>query len=395
MTRLNTLLRTILVLALGSLACGLANPASPAPDAGDADARPVTMRAGESQAGKFAAGTVGEKSFIIDVPAGKALQFVLTGSNHEKLLVTVTGPDGAKVATKATSSGDSTVYETDPLPGGSYTVTLISDGSVAIDYEIVVDAIAPGGSAGGDTGGEATAVAEGTPVGLATGTPGPDGWAAESACDHPYWPIRQGATWTYSGVSGGDSYSYTVTVVTVSGDLDEAQAVLEAVFTIGETFTATWNFICSADQGLTSYDFHVNTGLSAEGMTMVGDFSGEGQLLLPAEQLVPGASWSVAFAGTLTMNAADDLNMTGTSSHTYNNTVSATGPFTIEGGSSYADTVTVTETGTVSTEISAAGISAPAVTVDISGTRTYARGIGPVSNTFSDGSATLVSYTIP
>jgi hypothetical protein len=395
MTRLNVLLRTMLILALGSLACGLTNPASPTPDAGSAEARPVTLRAGESQVGKFEAGAVGEKSFVVDIAAGKALQIVLKGTNQEKLIVAVTGPDGTVVATKATATGDSTVYTTEPLPGGSYTVTLTSDGSVAIDYEIVVDAIDPGGSAGGDAGAAATPATGSTPVALATGTALPEGWEAESACDHPYWPIRQGASWTYSGTSEGAAYSYTVNVVSISGDLDEAQAVLEAVYTSEVTFTATWNFTCSAERGLSSYDFFGNSGMSVEGMTMTGDFSGEGQLLLPAEQLVPGASWAVAFAGEMTMSAGDDLTMTGTSSYNFNNTVSAVGPVDVEGGNSYSDSVTVTQTGTVSTEINAAGISAPGVTVDISGTRTYARGVGPVSDIFAGGSATLVSYTIP
>jgi len=75
----------------------------------------------------------------------------------------------------------------------------------------------------------------------------------QSACDHPYFPMREGATWVYQDASNG--YYYYWQVDSVSGDLQNANAVMTVYISELSELTeeqkqaATqieYNWVCSA-----------------------------------------------------------------------------------------------------------------------------------------------------
>ncbi len=234
---------------------------------------------------------------------------------------------------------------------------------------------------------EATATPSPEP-GEATPTPLPataeptaeaGGYQSQTACDHPYFPLRLGATWEYASEFG--TYSWSVTEV--SGDLDNASATLNMAMT---DVSLAYHWTCTRD-GILSYDYG-NVGVSgAEGV----DFevvSSEGVWLLPAEQLLPGTAWSHSYAisaagegGSVTTFTSQNLSVTG-----------------LEAIESIAGTVeSVRIDGTSVTVINSAGLAG----TEFASSFTYwlAYGVGMVQSiSTSDGSAsttTLVSYSIP
>lgn len=70
---------------------------------------------------------------------------------------------------------------------------------------------------------------------------------AQTACDHPWLPLRQGAHWEYQMLGG----RLTWTVTSVSGDMENAAATVELKF---PTSTHIYHFTCDAE-GLKIHDF--------------------------------------------------------------------------------------------------------------------------------------------
>jgi len=170
------------------------------------------------------------------------------------------------------------------------------------------------GAACGPTGG-ATPTAVGAGVVPATSTPTPEPTATEAsthACDHPYFPAVEGASWTYaSDDSSVGPYSFTDSVTnlrsdgfTLRGDFD------------GLIRTQEWS--CSED-GLALLDYSgmgaaqvVTNDLQVEFQTT--DMSG---ITLPAG-LAPGDEWAQEFtiAGTLVLTNGVESSAEGTASST-------------------------------------------------------------------------------
>lgn len=114
-----------------------------------------------------------------------------------------------------------------------------------------------------------------TETALPTATPYP----AQTACDHPYWPLREGANWKYK--------DYTQTVVSVTGDTTEAQVVLQ---TVHPTYTNLWNFKCDAS-GFTIGDYTITfkkNNLAVPGVLV----SDSGVWFPAADKLVEGYAWT-------------------------------------------------------------------------------------------------------
>lgn len=118
---------------------------------------------------------------------------------------------------------------------------------------------------------------------------GESGSTAQSACDHPYFPLRTGTTWTLSGEDGDP---LTWEVLNVDGDMSSATA--EMKMSSGEVeFLYTWE--CSGDGGLVSFDFG-NQGMSALGPEVTIEVSeGTGMFLPAVEELVPGHTWETSY----------------------------------------------------------------------------------------------------
>lgn len=119
----------------------------------------------------------------------------------------------------------------------------------------------------------------------------------ETACNHPYFPLKTGARWDFSG----DGISYSLQVASVSGDLESASADVVSSFSGG---SVTYEWTCS-DGGINFTQF---------GAISIDDFGGVGKFeisdqsghsLLPASQLTPGTSWNSEYTMTYSIGIAD------------------------------------------------------------------------------------------
>jgi hypothetical protein len=125
---------------------------------------------------------------------------------------------------------------------------------------------------------------------------GESGTAAQTACDHPYFPLRTGTTWS---MTGGDGEPINWEVINVEGDLEAATAEL-AMRTAGLEFMYT--FECSADGSLSSYEFS-SQGLPALGPEVQIEISeGSGFFLPDPDLLEPGYSWDTSFHTTYALS---------------------------------------------------------------------------------------------
>lgn len=215
----------------------------------------------------------------------------------------------------------------------------------------------------------------------------PAGGVGQTACDHPYLPMRPGATWTYSSSSG----PLTWTIESVSGDASQATATM--VWTIAEV-TGRYNWNCDV-AGMTSFDFG---SLSLEGTAFseINVTKKSGVWLPAADLLTPGYSWlySYDYDMKFSMPGVSEV-VSGQSSVAENNTVTGASPVSF-GGQTF-EGLQLNRTGQHTTQVIMSNITVPPTTIDTGSDWELARGIGIVRWTSSnDGSTSeLVSYSIP
>lgn len=215
-------------------------------------------------------------------------------------------------------------------------------------------------------------------------TPETGGAVGQTACDHPYLPLRQGASWVYSSDDGTQTWS----VPSVSGDMNSATAMMEIAFPQG-TVNYTWN--CGAD-GVVSFDFGT-LGLPTSGFTSdITITSNSGAILPPPDQLVPGASWVNTFTEDVHTGAAGvEFNMTLEANETY----TATGFETISTGAGTFDALRIDGDGTFAVNNDVAG----SFTIDVHSTYWVVEGVGFVRfETSAEGVSSvsdLSAYSIP
>jgi hypothetical protein len=125
-------------------------------------------------------------------------------------------------------------------------------------------------------------------------------YAAQTACDHPYFPLRPGATWHYTGdVTVGEervSTTMTWTVERVSGNETSAGAVVIADYLYDDgayVVKETVEYNCNAD-GISRGGSIVNSG----SQTINRYTGGSGAYLLPSDTLEPGTAWEHTYAIT-------------------------------------------------------------------------------------------------
>ncbi|MBE0684808.1 MAG: hypothetical protein IH585_02290 [Anaerolineaceae bacterium] len=129
---------------------------------------------------------------------------------------------------------------------------------------------------------------------------------SQSACDHPYFPMRKGATWVYFDSSDVDYYHWEVE--SVSGDLQNATAVMHVYITEfsepteEQKLAATqieYNWVCNEAKGIVSFDLATlnvsDVGDDSFTMTM-NNIEGEGVMIPPADQLEPGFTWEMTLS---------------------------------------------------------------------------------------------------
>ncbi len=267
------------------------------------------------------------------------------------------------VATLAAAVGTQTVASAGTPPPGS------TSGPENTAAPAATSTPAPGGS----TSPTAVATAAGTQGGTGTGGTG------QTACDHPYWPMRTGSTWTFSSDTG----SMTWTVTGVTGDQNDANATME--FKVADV-TGTYHWHCTP-AGIVSYDFG-NLSTSAGGVAVNFNVTNQsGVFLIPADQLTQGAQWDAAYS---LVSSAQGVTVSDDVAQHF--TVAGTESVTAAGETH--DALRINTTTTIN-------IKAGGVTTAANGTATYylVRGIGPVQFTSQFGSAqsttTLQSYSIP
>lgn len=232
--------------------------------------------------------------------------------------------------------------------------------------------------------------------------PAANGWGLsdtgpQSACDHPFWPLREGARWVFAGEDGA---SFTWEILSVTGDMDSAEATMQ-MSTGAEaedvTFTYTWE--CGVDGGLVSYDFAGQT-LNQPGLDMEMQVtSGSGEFLPPVELLETGYTWETSINSTFNMTieeAGQNMAIGGEMANVQTSTISGTEPVTFDGRA--VDGLQIDQ------------VSAMAMMMDMLGTSTttdvtmaskmvLGRGIGMISQTtsteFGDVTMELVEAVIP
>lgn len=215
----------------------------------------------------------------------------------------------------------------------------------------------------------------------------PTAYAAQTACDQPYFPIRNGATWTYSG----QDFTWTWTVTGVTGDLSNATATMEAQFGGAAPATATYHWTCD-QTGVVSYEFgSFNFGQMASVMD-IKVTKHAGAFLLPEDQLLPGATWDNSYTIESTVSAGG-LSFTSTLDIADSYTVGGQDSITTAAGT--FDALRVDSSGTYNASASLG----PSTSGSTQGTFWYGRGVGLVRivNVSAGSTSTmdLVSYSIP
>lgn len=384
-----------LAMSTALLACSLfpnSTASTPTPTAAISAAGTAReIQNGESASGRLKAG--GVEIYSVKVAEGEALKLDIdVEGDPNAVQVSVADATGKEITTQRSSSGKRLTVITDPLTAGDYTVTLTTDGSDEIPYVLTVATGDPVVLGAGETPASPDATA--TPGSSAVvGTPGTNSAAADAgtgqtACDHPYFPMRVGSTWVYNLISE-TTFTSTMVVTAVTGDTESAEATMTMTF---EDVVATYHWTCTRTGGLQSFDYSM-AGLSgAAGAS--SDISGEGVFLLPADQLVPNATWTYSTSGTMTMEMGGS-SMSGSMVNTANNTVAGVGGTIDFAGGTLSDILTVLSEESI--QISFAGVDTP--TMDTRSTLEFAKGIGLISSASAgDGvysSMELVSYTIP
>ena len=210
----------------------------------------------------------------------------------------------------------------------------------------------------------------------------------QTICDHPYFPLREGATWTYEGSSG----QLIWTITGVEGDMESAVANMRADVA-GVELNYTWE--CTPE-GMASFDF-ASLGYLPGGVDMtLEEISASGQFLLPADQLVPGATWDLIMNMNITGEVAGETT-TGTVLHTQNAQIANDDPITYDGET--IDAVQMERDSIIEMTMSVAGItvSPPPITLDYDFTMASGIGVTKMVTVSPEGTDTLelISYSIP
>lgn len=228
-----------------------------------------------------------------------------------------------------------------------------------------------------------------------------------TACDHPYFPLRPGASWVY--FEPEESYYHHWDVVRVEGDEQNATAVMTAY--IGEFSELTeevkpqmirieYNWVCSAEEGIVSFDMATLEIPEIEGqefeMTLTF-VDGEGVMLPPADKLNVGDTWDM----TLQMNFSMPEMMDAEGTVIINDYYTVVNTNSVEFNGNEFEGLQYKSEFDMEIEINfgETSTSMPTDFVDFQTTTTMAKGVGFVTiDNDGDFGATglqLVSYNIP
>ncbi|GAB4270504.1 MAG: hypothetical protein Kow0080_15040 [Candidatus Promineifilaceae bacterium] len=212
----------------------------------------------------------------------------------------------------------------------------------------------------------------------------------QSACDNPWFPIREGATWTYEGADT----NLVWTITSVEGDLENATAQMQADVA-GVVLNYQWD--CTPE-GIASFDVAALT-VPISGFDLNFDAeSMSGQFLLPAEQMTLGTTWEFVVTMNVTGALPNGTAVSGTMTHTQSVAVIGTDPVTVDGRT--VDGLQIQRDSVIEMSLSIPGTSVDIPPLTMSQTQTMARDIGiteMVTSTSVSGAEnlTLVSWFVP
>ncbi len=215
-----------------------------------------------------------------------------------------------------------------------------------------------------------------------TGSPTPA--VSETACDHPYLPMRSGSSWSYATPDGTMTWS----ISGASGSDASGAATMEIAMP-EVSMTVHWS--CSS-AGIVSYDFGNLTAAGLGDVANLDVVDSSGAFLPAADLLAPGYSWPSNY--TVVMHVSQEgfaMDWTMAVSETW--TATGIESITVPAGTFEALRVDGNES------VSMTGMGQD-VNVTVSMTYWYAKGVGVVRYTSSTSEGTssggeLTSYTVP
>ena len=207
---------------------------------------------------------------------------------------------------------------------------------------------------------------------------------AASACDHPYFPLRTGSSWTYSTPEGNMTWS----VPSAGGTNDSAEATMDIAMP-EVSMTVHWS--CSS-AGIVSYDFGNSSVAGLGNIVNMDVVDSSGAFLPAADLLAPGYSWPSNYS--VVMHVSQEgfaVDWTTAVSETW--TATGIESVTVPAGTFEALRIEGNES------ISMTGLGQD-VNVTVSMTYWYAKGVGVVRYTSSTSAGSssggeLTSYTVP
>ncbi len=260
------------------------------------------------------------------------------------------------------------------------------------------------GGTGSGNGGQDEAQSESALVEVEDAIPLVDVNQPQSACDHPYFPLRKGATWTYRDRSDGSTVRWEVTDVT--GDLQLATARMTSFINNpgqlseeGIRIDYTWQ--CSAGEGTVSFDYgslsNLNSGLGELTMELV-EMQGEGVMFPPADLLAPGYSWTFRAQSKFDFQMQGVGEAQGDLAYEEVYTVAEALTLTVDGVNYDGLLVERDFTSVITVTVSGLAIGGPQ-NLDMVTTSTLARGVGFVTmdtqTNVGDAGLELIAFEIP
>lgn len=215
----------------------------------------------------------------------------------------------------------------------------------------------------------------GTAVG---GTPAASG-VGLTACDHPYFPIRNGASWNYTTSEGNMTWNANG----VSGDKNNATGNIGITVTGGQ-FNRPLQ--CNAANGITADLFNNAVFGRTGGATIQMTTSNVSGVFLPAaDKLKPGYSWNNSYDSQMQISG---ITINGKVNQQFS--VTGVGKATV-GGKSY-DSIDVRNVVNI--------VSVPATTtITVTNLMTFAKGVGMVKVSAQgegiNSTMNLTTFTLP
>jgi hypothetical protein len=213
---------------------------------------------------------------------------------------------------------------------------------------------------------------------------GPSERTAATACDHPYMPLRAGASWSYAGNEGSQTWSIT----SAGGSANTATATMDIA---APSVNLTIHWTCDPS-GINSYDFGNLSVLDFGEVTKMDVVDSSGTWLPSAENLTPGSSWSNEYTTVISVSIEGiSVDMTTTTSESW----TVTGMETVVVPAGSFDALRIN--GTSITTISGMMVAMPAFSSSES--YWFAEGVGIVRYTTQSqdysGSSELTAYSVP